>query len=110
MEAWTDWQPFPDPRRNQFLTAPFGPGVYELRRMDSEELVIVGSGKNCAFRMTSLLPAPLGQGTRKNEDKRQYVMDHLPVIAYRCCACATAQQARGLEKRLRQDGGYMFPT
>lgn len=74
MEHWSDWSKFPDPTKKDFLCAPYGPGVYELRRSDTKELILRGEGKNCAARMTSLLPLPLGQGTRDNEAKRVYVL------------------------------------
>jgi hypothetical protein len=25
---WTDWKPFPDPAKGDFIVAPFGPGCY----------------------------------------------------------------------------------
>lgn len=58
---WTEWLPFPDPRKLMFIVAPFGPGVYEVKRVDTNELILRGSGKNCAYRMSSLLPIPWGQ-------------------------------------------------
>jgi len=110
VEAWSEWAAFPDPRKKEFLYAPMGPGVYELRRKDTGELVLHGSGKNCAYRMTSLLPATLGQGTRKNQGKRDYVMEHLTQLEYRCCACDTEAEARSVETRLKLDATYRFPT
>lgn len=110
MEAWTEWASFPDPRKKEFICAPMGPGVYELRRKDTGELVLRGSGKNCAYRMTSLLPAPLGQGTRKNLVKRDYVLANLIQLEYHCCACTTEPEARTLEARLNLDATCLFPT
>jgi hypothetical protein len=110
VEAWTDWAPFPDPRKKEFVYAPIGPGVYELRRKNTQELVVRGSGKNCAYRMTSLLPAPVGQGTRKNQAKRDYVLENLAHLEYRCCACATEADARSLETRLKLEVACLFPT
>lgn len=110
VEAWTEWAAFPDPRKKEFLYAPMGPGVYELRWKDTGELVLHGSGKNCAYRMTSLLPATLGQGSRKNQGKRDYVMENLTQLEYRCCACDTEAEARSVEARLKLDATYRFPT
>jgi hypothetical protein len=39
---WSAWRRFPDPRKLELLTAPFGPGCYELR--DGEQLVVFGMG------------------------------------------------------------------
>ncbi len=71
---WSKWKPFPDPRKKEFIKAPFGPGVYELRRKDTKELILRGKGKNCAYRMISLLPLPYGQGTRHNEEKGSFLI------------------------------------
>jgi hypothetical protein len=40
---WTDWKPFPDPAKGDFIVAPFGPGCYELRDTGSGKLVLFGS-------------------------------------------------------------------
>jgi hypothetical protein len=97
------WREFPDPSRHGFLTAPFGPGCYELRRTDTGKCVLFGSGANVAYRMTSLLPKPLGQGTRKNLKKRNYVLQHLDNIEYRTLACDSAEEAKGRERTIRDD-------
>ena len=110
MEIWSDWMSFPDPRKRGFIWAPIGPGVYELRRKDTGGYVLCGSGKNCAYRMTSLLPSTLGQGTRKNEDKRDYLLTNLDDIEYRCCACITVDEAREVEARLKREVTYLFHT
>lgn len=30
-DEWSEWRRFPDPATGGFLTAPIGPGVYDLR-------------------------------------------------------------------------------
>ena len=108
--SWTNWRRFPDPRENEFLHAPFGPGVYELRRSDTKQPILVGMGRNCAYRMSSLLPNPLGAGTRNNSRKREYVVSNLDAIQYRCCACETESQARDLEREMKGSVGYIYRT
>ena len=108
MTRWSKWHPFPDPRRNGILCAPFGPGVYELRRSDTKQLVLRGKGKNCAYRMTSLLPAPYGQGTRMNKDKRDYVLKHIDSIEYRYFPFTTDEGAQELEKKLNNVNPCLF--
>lgn len=71
MTAWSKWAAFPHPERRGIVVAPIGPGVYELRRKDTAAFVLIGIGKNCASRMASLLPSPLGQGTRTKQQKAQ---------------------------------------
>jgi hypothetical protein len=110
MTSWSDWALFPDPRQRKYLNAPFGPGVYELRRADTKELVLRGMGRNCAYRMVSLLPEPLGQGTRRNSKKRAYVLEHLGHIEYRTYPCATESEAKAIEDQLHNDEPCLFPT
>ncbi len=76
-DKWSTWRSFPDPRKGGYLCAPFGPGVYELRNSSTGESVLSGSGKNLAYRMSSLLPKPHGAGARNNEEKRKHVLDYL---------------------------------
>ena len=108
--TWTAWNRFPDPRLRGTLRAPFGPGVYQLRRGDTAELVLVGRGKNTALRMTSLLPVPLGQGRRDNTAKREYILTHLAQIEYRCWATETEAQAKALERKCLDNDHYLFST
>jgi hypothetical protein len=51
--------------------------------------------------MTSLLPAPLGAGKRKNAAKRQYVLKYIKSIEYRCAACIDEPTAVALETQRR---------
>ena len=107
---WSVWRGFPDPRKGGVLYAPFGPGVYELRRRSTGRLVLVGIGGKCAWRMSSLLPQPLGTGTRKNEAKREYVLENLGDIEYRTRRCATRNDARVIEKKMLNANAYVFGT
>ena len=109
MNEWSEWHRFPDPRKGELLVAPLGPGCYELRQ--GKQLVLYGMSDHVALRMTSLLPAPLGRGTRNNKEKRRYVFEHLGSIEYRTMACATRQEAKECERKLQaQRVGYRFQT
>lgn len=107
-EKWSDWKPFPDPRKNEFIQAPFGPGVYELRQKCKNMFILRGQGKNCAYRMASLLPAPYGQGTRRNKQKQEYVFKNIEEIEYRCCACSTNGKAKILERKRKHEEPCKF--
>ena len=89
---WSEWRRFPDPRKLELLTAPFGPGCYELR--DDEQLLVFGMGGHVAYRMSSLLPAPKGCGTRNNVGKGEWILEHLGSIQSRTLACATVEEAK----------------
>ncbi|MFA0813050.1 hypothetical protein [Microbulbifer epialgicus] len=115
MNEWTDWKPFPDPRKNDLLIAPFGPGVYDLRNKKTNEPILFGSSKNCASRMSSLLPVPLGYGNRDNAEKREYVLEQLVDIEYRVLPCSNKETAKKEEKKLKDEKlkekkSYLFPT
>ena len=105
---WSEWRPFPDPRHNDYLRAPFGCGVYQLRM--GKEYIMFGSGANLASRMCSLLPAPYGCGTRKNDDKRRYALSHIKNIKYRTVACKTREEAHQIEKELKSLKIHLFNT
>ena len=73
--------------------------------------MLFGSGKNAASRMTSLLPDPLGSGTRKNKLKRQYVLEHLRDLDYCTLACGSEQEAREKEAVVKAGPEkYLFRT
>lgn len=110
MPTWTPWRPFPDPRKDGILHAPLGPGVYDLRRISTQSPILCGIGSRCAHRMTSLLPKPLGCGTRNNSNKREYLLKHLKDIEYRTLPCTTRDQAAQAERELLTSQPYRFPT
>lgn len=105
---WSRFRPFPDPREAGILHAPFGPGVYDLRRISTGKPVLYGIGSRCAQRMTSLLPKPLGNGTRNNERKRNYLLRHINDIEYRTCACKTREEAADIERSIRHTRGHLY--
>lgn len=98
---WTMWQPFPDPRKGQYLIAPFGNGVYQLRNKKKFEYILFGKGKNLAYRMTSLLPQPLGCGTRNNKIKRDNVLENIEDIEYRTVSFTSENEMKTCEDILK---------
>ena len=107
---WSRWSPFPDPTNHGILAAPFGPGVYELRRSDDRRRILCGQSKNVAVRMGSLLPPPLGQGNRNNRDKSRYVHRHLEQVHYRTRATKSVAEAKQIERLMRSTHVYIFVT
>jgi hypothetical protein len=99
MNEWSEWHRFPDPRKGELLIAPYGPGCYELRQ--GAQSVVYGMSDHVALRMASLLPAPLGRGTRDNRDKRRCVLEHLGSVEYRTMVCTTRQEAKEYERKLQ---------
>lgn len=108
--SWSEWQKFPDPRKGEYLSAPFGYGVYQLKNHKTNEFVLFGYGKNCAFRMSSLLPKPYGQGTRKNEVKREYILQNIDDILYRTIAFVSESEAKDYERQVKLEQSYIYKT
>ncbi len=102
MAKWSRWRLFPDPRLQDYLTAPFGPGVYELRIKSTEEPLLFGKGNNCAARMSSLLPSPHGTKTRNNEMKPSDVLQNLGDVEYRTFPCKSGDEAYARETKLKR--------
>ncbi|MDO9154641.1 MAG: hypothetical protein Q7U47_13220 [Paludibacter sp.] len=107
---WTEWKSFPDPRKGEFLTAPFGFGVYQLHNYKTNEFILFGSANNLAYRMSSLLPKPYGQGTRNNKEKRIFVFENIENIKYRTIAFTMERVMKECEKELRQLKIHKFNT
>lgn len=106
---WSDWRFFPDPRKCGMLIAPFGPGCYELRI--GKQLLLYGRSGHVARRLSSLLPKPIGCGTRRNAHKRASVYENLGRVEYRTLACACVEEAVAEERRLRARGmEYLHPS
>lgn len=108
MAKWSEWKPFPNPLQGGLLAAPFGPGVYELRKLSTGEKVLFGVGRRCASRMSSLLPD--GGGTRNNTKKRAFVLANIADVEYRTRACSTEAEMLDCERELRRTGDYLFGT
>jgi excinuclease UvrABC nuclease subunit len=105
---WTDFSPFPSPLQNGYLNAPFGEGVYELKNYRTNQLVYVGESKNVANRMSSLLPKPMGTGTRNNLDLRNYNLQNLQDLYYRTLACDDEMKAKQKETEMKENYKYLF--
>jgi hypothetical protein len=107
---WSEWLPFPDPRSKGYVTAPFGPGVFELRLRATKERILYGRSKNVAYRMTSLLPLPDGTGSRSSSEKMTFLSEHLPEIEYRTIAAADEDEAKQIEVARKPKGPWRFPS
>ncbi len=105
---WSRFHPFPDPRKGGILHAPLGPGVYDLRRISTGKPILLGIGSRCAHRMTSLLPQPIGTGTRNNSRKRKYLLRHLKDIEYRTRPCTSREEAADIERDIKRTRGHRY--
>ena len=110
-QNWSSWRSFPDPRRGEMLVAPMGPGVYELRVATTGELLLFGIGRSVAHRMATLLPeAAGGVGGRRNDKKREAVLEALQDLEYRTLPCRNRAEAKTAEDALRLTCRHRFKT
>lgn len=109
-EGWEDWKAFPDPRKGEYLFAPFGSGVYQLRNKKINRYILFGTSNHLAVRMTSLLPEPFGAGNRKNYDKRNYVLNNINDIEYRTISFIDNDEAKRFESYIKFVEDYLFKT
>ncbi len=107
-KKWTAWNSFPDPKKQEYLFAPFGFGVHQLFNNKTNEYILFGRGKNLAYRITTLFPRPVGQGTRNNNKKKNYVLKHLKYIQYRTIPLHNEQECRDFERRLKELNNHIF--
>jgi len=105
---WSEWRRFPNPDKCEYLFAPFGFGVYQLRNKQSDEYILFGRGKNVAYRMASLLPKPYGQGVRNNTQKQEYILKHLDFIEYRTIAFDNIEEMIAFEINIKKDKNHLF--
>lgn len=111
LPTWSRWQSFPDPHKRELLLAPFGAGCYQLRHRSDGRLILFGSSGNCAYRMSSLLPHPEGCGHRRNDGRREYILQNLTDVEFRTLPCANAQEAIECEWDLeRNREAYIYHT
>ena len=108
--GWSNWKPFPDPRNGEYLNAPFGSGVYQLRNKRTDEFVLYGTSKNVAYRMASLLPVPLGAGKRDNKDKPNYILNNIQDVEYRTISFIDNINAKQFESYIKDAEKYLFNT
>jgi hypothetical protein len=107
---WSEWNKFPDPRICDYIYAPFGSGVYQLKNIRTGKYVLFGMGKHLAQRMTSLLPHPLGTNTRNNENKRRYILENIEDIEYRTICFMHESEAKQFEREVKYSESYIFNT
>jgi len=107
---WSEWRPFPNPTKKGILVSPFGSGLYQLRNKKTNEFVLFGIGGHLSVRMTSLLPKPYGVGTRRNEQKREYVWNNINEIEYRTIPTFTREESVEIEREIRKMNIHLFNT
>lgn len=94
MAAWTNWKAFPDPKHGAPVAAPAGPGVFEVRRISTGDLVAFDHSANVARALGSLAAA----GSRPRLFARHRI--DAGDLEYRVWPAATSMDAKSIAARL----------
>jgi hypothetical protein len=99
MQAWTSWKRFPDAHSGGLVEAPIGPGVYEVRHVETGELVAFGPSGSVANAIGELKII----GKAGVWAKMFHRSASIPVneLEYRTCATASHSEAKTAAARLK---------
>jgi hypothetical protein len=94
-EPWAAWKFFPDPRSGEYLDAPFGPGVFEVRDIETGEQVAFAPSRNVARSLATLMP-PSRSGLRALFPHRTRLMHPGHELEYRTRPARTIREAKAI--------------
>lgn len=88
---WANWKKFPEAEQRDFIDAPTGPGLYEVRYVSSGDLAAFDASSNVAYALSSLRPQArswkrLFGGAANGARNRE--------LEYRTCPAATLGEAK----------------
>ena len=99
MQTWSNWKRFPDVKGGDYIEAPAGPGVYEVRHTLTGRVMAFGHAGNVANTIADLKfdgeVGPLAKFFG-----RQPLVSRLADLEYRTCAAASRADAKTAAQRL----------
>lgn len=98
-QAWSTWKRFPNAQSGDFVEAPIGPGVYEVRHSDTGELIAFGHAGNVANAIADL-KVDGGGSSWSRIFRRDNPMPQVNSLEYRTCATASRADAKTTAHRL----------
>jgi len=98
VSGWTAWKRFPMVGRGEPIEAPIGPGVYEVRRVSSGDLIAFGPTKNLAQTLATIGPQAHRPMWRALFARRASARPG--DVEYRTCATASRAEAKIVAGRL----------
>lgn len=107
---WTEWKAMPSPENCKSIEGPISSGVYQIRSRKTKEFIQFGESKTCQKRMKSFFPKPYGTGTRNNENKRIYILNHWRDLDYRTIETKTKEEAVKIDRFLKSLNIHLFNT
>ena len=98
MQSWTSWKRFPDAHSGGLVEAPIGPGVYEVRHVDTGEVIAFGHSGSVANSIGELKI----NGKAGLWAKMFHRSASIPVgdLEYRTCATSSKANARAAAERM----------
>jgi len=99
--SWVAFKRFPDRHFGEYVEAPIGPGVYEVRHVLTGELVAFDHAANVARALASLSPRPslMSWLTDFIRNDIRYATNELE---YRTCAATTLDEAKMITNHLTE--------
>jgi hypothetical protein len=99
MQTWTSWKRFPDAHSGGLVEAPIGPGVYEVRHVDTGEVIAFGHSGSVANAIGELKI----NGKAGVWAKLFHRSASIPVndLEYRTVATASRSEAKVAASRLK---------
>jgi hypothetical protein len=114
VQTWSGWKRFPDAEIGEFVEAPVGPGVYEVRHTMTGRVVAFGHAANVADTIADL-KLNGGVSSFAKFFGRQPLVSRIADLEFRTCAAASraaktaASRLLGLRQaawRKRLDTGW----
>lgn len=99
MIGWSSWKRFPDAQRGGLVEAPIGPGLYEVRRELTGELVAFGHAASVAQALASLRPGARARPWRALFGRPSAQAEGLE---YRVFAARSLAAAKGMADGMRR--------
>ena len=94
---WTSWKRLPNAERGEYVEAPIGPGIYEVRNMATGDLAAFDASSNVAHALAALRK-PQSTWSKLFGGDRQPARG--PELEYRTCAAASVNEARYMVQAL----------
>lgn len=94
--TWSEWKRYPKIARGEFLEAPIGPGIFEVRRVSSGALFAFASADNLAEALSNLA---FGSKSLMSWFGRRDPIT-LPDLEYRTISTATRANAKIAAERV----------
>ena len=96
--SWSAWKHFPHRRSGGNIEAPIGPGVYEVRHIETGELIAFSYSANCANALSEL-KVPSERGGLSRLCRREGRACDTTALEYRTFAAASRAEAKTAAQR-----------